>query len=66
MTVLTIALGTFIGNTAFALTVALLSIWVDYQKEKTARKRSEALKAMGEDRLSAEAKRMENYAKMES
>jgi hypothetical protein len=66
MTVLTIALGTFIGNTAFALTVALLSIWVDYQKEKTAIKRSEALKAMVEDRLSAEAKRMENYAKMES
>ena len=59
--ILTVAIGTFLGNLALMVLLALLSVWADYQKEKIATKKAIRI----QDVLLAERERMEKYAKME-
>lgn len=59
--ILTVAIGTFLGNLALMILLALLSVWVDYQKEKIATERATKMR----NALLAERERMEKYAKME-
>jgi hypothetical protein len=60
--ILTVAIGTFLGNITLLILLTALSAWAEYKKEQSARERSIKL----QEAMMAEQERMIKYAKMES